>query len=649
MLPSEKTVSLSAFDWSTTSLGPISEWPEELEFSTNIISASPLPMMILWGEESISIYNDAYADLVGSKHPDLFGKPFQEIWPEMENFSNEVINTCFYNGESKTFDNQPFKVSRNNRNENLWINVHCSPITDKRKVSAGVLMVFVDQSEKVLSIQRRKRMEEALKESEDQYRAIVDCIPQIIWTTKPDGYHDYYNRRWYDFVGKSFSETKGQNWSAQFHPDDQDRARKRYQHSLETGEPYEIEYRLRAKDGSYKWFLGQAMPLRDEKTGQIIRWFGTCTDIHELKMAQAALAKSEERLSRIIEGSNDGIWEWDFKNDKAWWNDRFNEIIGRNIPENERSYGSVLPFIPEEDKNILPMAVDMFLKGLGKLEVVYRLIRPNGEIRHLLSKGKGVLDAAGNVTMLSGTITDITEQKQWEENLRINNEQLTRINNDLDNFIYTASHDLRSPIANIEGLMRLLSTTLDLESNQEVKKINSLILFSIERFKQIIKDLTEVAKVSGTQEEVCELSFSEILDEIKLNIQGLIDESQAQITDDFSEAPNINFSPKNMRSIIYNLVSNAIKYRSPDRPVKVKVTTTREANYILLCVEDNGMGIREKDHEKVFQMFKRVHTHVEGTGIGLAIVKKIVDNNGGKIELESEEGKGTTFRIYLKV
>ena len=139
-----------------------------------------------------------------------------------------------------------------------------------------------------------------------------------------------------------------------------------------------------------------------------------------------------------------------------------------------------------------------------------------------------------------------------------------------------------------------------------------------------------------------------MLAEVKLTIKDLIARYKAEIADDFTAAPTVSFSRKNLRSILYNLVSNAIKYSSPDRKPQVAISTRRENGFFLLQVTDNGLGIPEKDQDKLFQMFKRLHTHVEGTGVGMAIVKRIIENNGGRIELQSQSGLGSTFTAYLK-
>lgn len=135
-----------------------------------------------------------------------------------------------------------------------------------------------------LSRAQNRKSQKALTESEQRFQVLADSMPQMVWSTQPDGFHDYYNARWYQFTGMPDGSTDGEGWNDMFHPEDQERAWARWRHSLETGDPYEIEYRLRHHSGEYRWTLGRALPMRDE-SGTIIRWFGTCTDIHEQKLA----------------------------------------------------------------------------------------------------------------------------------------------------------------------------------------------------------------------------------------------------------------------------------------------------------------------------------------------------------------------------
>ena len=247
---------------------------------------------------------------------------------------------------------------------------------------------------------------------------------------------------------------------------------------------------------------------------------------------------------------------------------------------------------------------------------------------------------------------DVIKTKQQlqlsNEELSNKNEMLVKTNNDLDNFIYTASHDLKAPISNIEGLIGTLKDAISNNASADIASVLSMFNESVRRFKATILDLTDISKVQREAgNEVEEINFTEVIEDVKLSIFDMISTTKAHIVTDTSACNSFRFSKKNFNSIVYNLISNAIKYRNPKRNPEIVITTEKAGNYILFKVQDNGLGIAQKNLPQVFTMFKRFHDHVEGTGVGLYIVKRIVDNAGGKIEVESEVGKGTTFKVYF--
>ena len=167
-------------------------------------------------------------------------------------------------------------------------------------VGAGNLMADRGQGfAVVIDISATRAAERALAESEARFRAITNAMPQMVWSTRADGFHDYYNDQWYAFTGAPAGSTDGEGWNDMFHPDDQDAAWATWRHSLATGEPYEIEYRLRHRDGGYRWVLGRALPVRDAEGG-IGRWMGTCTDIHEHKLTEDALREADQRKDEFL-------------------------------------------------------------------------------------------------------------------------------------------------------------------------------------------------------------------------------------------------------------------------------------------------------------------------------------------------------------
>ncbi len=278
---------------------------------------------------------------------------------------------------------------------------------------------------------------------------------------------------------------------------------------------------------------------------------------------------------------------------------------------------------------------------------------------------------AGEVVSVLVLSTDIWERKRAEEALRqlsgqllaanaeigaankelaAANDQLKRTNADLDNFIYTASHDLKAPIMNIEGLLQALLRALPPESlvSNRAQRIVSLMHESVERFKKTIVNLTEVVKLQKEHNgEAAPVDFLEVVGEVMLDLEPMIQSSGAQIKVDVADYPAIRFSEKNLRSLIYNLLSNGIKYCSPERMPRVRISFESTPEYHILTITDNGLGIEPEGVEQLFTMFKRFHDHVEGSGIGLYMVKKMVDNAGGKIEVESQAGQGTTFKVYI--
>jgi signal transduction histidine kinase len=243
---------------------------------------------------------------------------------------------------------------------------------------------------------------------------------------------------------------------------------------------------------------------------------------------------------------------------------------------------------------------------------------------------------------------EIEERKKAQRALMIKNYDLIRINGDLDNFVYCASHDLKAPVSNLEGLLSALREEMP-EVNGAVEPILGRLETSVRRMNRTIQDLSDVSKIQRRSEEtegVEEVRFEQVFREVMTNIRDVAQKAQVRIDVDFSQQPTIWFSYQNLQSILQNLLTNAIKYRSPDREAYVSVRTEDTDKYVVLIVADNGIGIDLERHEKkIFSLFKRLHDHVEGSGVGLYIVKRIIDNHQGKIEVQSEVNKGTTFRV----
>ena len=230
------------------------------------------------------------------------------------------------------------------------------------------------------------------------------------------------------------------------------------------------------------------------------------------------------------------------------------------------------------------------------------------------------------------------------------NQELTRTNVDLDTFVYTAAHDLKGPITNLDGLLHALREELP-AANQvgQVGHILGLMNSSLDRFHNTLVHLSAIGQLQQQRGQlVPPVRLAAVIRDVRLDLAPQIRAAHARLTIDLQGFPTFPFSEKNLRSVVYNLLSNALKYRHPDRAPHVRLHCRLEAPYWVVAVQDNGLGLDLALERPLFGLFERFHTHVEGSGVGLYMVKKMMENAGGKITVQSQVGVGSTFTVYFK-
>ncbi|MFC6225455.1 PAS domain-containing protein [Hymenobacter artigasi] len=261
------------------------------------------------------------------------------------------------------------------------------------------------------------------------------------------------------------------------------------------------------------------------------------------------------------------------------------------------------------------------------------------------------VEARQHVQELNEELAAINEEMLTaNEELRDTNDRLNHTNVDLDTFVYTASHDLKAPIANIEGLLLALAEQLPATARHapDVTHLLDMMSGSVTRFQRTLGHLTDVSKLQQAHTEPAEaVDLAALAEAVRLDLEPALAAAAGHLTLDVADCPTVRFSPKNLRSILYNLLSNAIKYQVPDRAPQVLLRVARRQGQVQLEVHDNGLGLTEAEQAKLFVMFRRLHTHVEGTGVGLYMVKRMVENAGGSIRVQSEPGVGSTFTVLL--
>lgn len=363
------------------------------------------------------------------------------------------------------------------------------------------------------------------------------------------------------------------------------------------------------------------------------------------------LTASEERFRLVSRATNDVVWDWDLVENEIWWSETLEGMLGFRADQMEKGINGWLNKIHPEDQAKIKKGINEAInQKRDQWTDEYRLARADGTYAFVFNRSYILHNEYKIPYRVLGSFIDLTDLKITQEKLQTTNDHLLRVIEDLDTFVYMASHDLKSPIANVEGLVYMLEEEMDAAEStakDATLPVFTMIKESINRFKAVINDLTDIAKVQRDVDGEAELvDLKEILNLVRATIPDTLNEDKATFHLDL-QVKHLHFSRKNLYSIFFNLINNAIKYRALDRAPEITLKTERDNKWIIVTVADNALGLSPEQVAKLFTLFKRFHTHVNGTGMGLYIIKRMMDNAGGKIEVQSEEGKGTTFTLYF--
>ncbi|KAI9765119.1 MAG: hypothetical protein M1840_007826 [Geoglossum simile] len=507
------------------------------------------------------------------------------------------------------------------------------------------------------------------EENEQRFKTICDCMPQLLWTTRPDGYHDYFSQRWYDYTGLTEEKSLGMGWQLPFHADDIKLSGEKWAHSLATGEDYSTEYRCRRHDGVWRWMLGRALPMRDRKTGEILKWYGTCTDIHDVVEARIAARRTREQLLNVIAHAQVTLWAVDRSRNltllegRMIWGvsdsggcSRSEVYLGRNIYEVLGHTDRLNP--PEFLKPIEDIMKGKRAEDLEEHAIDGRWYRTR--YVPILGKKIGEQIDESKIDGVIGVSVDVTELKDRERELQSQGNENTRLlaneaaakeaSRLKSEFLANMSHEIRTPIAGVIGMAELLlDTTLDHEQQECAENIQR----SANALLTVINDILDFSKVESGRLDIEEVQFSlpvVIRDVSKMlgfaaERKSLAFESDVQIGVDKDLI--VMGDPGRVRQILTNLLTNSIKFTS-DGGVKLAVMVQSEDSDgidVKFVIEDTGIGIEEDVRKRLFKPFSQADSSTArrfgGTGLGLTICKNLVDLMNGKITLESTLGVGT--------
>jgi PAS domain S-box-containing protein len=502
------------------------------DYAEATLRSSPVPLLVLEKDLRVSRANEAFYEIFHVERKTTEGRLVTELgngqWniPKLRELLEDILpNRSWFNGFEVTHDFE--SIGR----RTMLINAR--RMENEPDASERIVVVIEDITE-------RKQSEEALRESEERFRMMADNIFQLAWTCDQLGNVTWYNRRWLDYTGLTFDEMKDWGWTKCHHPDHVDRVVKSVTHSRETGEVWEDTFPLRGKDGEYRWFLSRAVPIRDAQ-GNIVRWFGTNTDITKQRADEEALRHSHELLT-----------------DEA-----------------------------------------------AHLETLVQ----------------------ERTARLQETITE------------------------LEHFSYTITHDMRAPLRAMQGFGGLLLEDSDNRLSPKSADFLRRIMNSARRMDALIGDSLQYAKVIRERLPLGPVQPAPILRGILESYSTLQPPKvKIEIVEPF---PPVIANEAGLAQCFSNLLVNAVKFVKPGVTPAIRVwaedaASSSSAKFIRFCFEDNGIGIPQEYQERIFGMFQQLDKSYDGTGIGLALVRKTAERMGGKVGVQSEPGKGSRFWLQFQ-
>ena len=468
------------------------------------------------------------------------------------------------------------------------------------------------------------------------FEHLADSLAQIIWTARPDGHVDYFNERWYEFTNQKRDVDGDQSWVPLLHPSDVEHVVEAWSNSVATGDDLNIEFKLYDyKQDKYIWMLGTARAKKNAD-GKIIKWFGSCTDIDKQK-------KAEQQVVDILEGMNDSF----FAIDADWNLSRVNSKMEATTQlKREEAVGKnfFLSFpMPEDSKYWINHHKIMKDRVRVQYEEYY-------EPLDLWTEARGYPTADGGIAYL---FRDITVEKKALQKLEVLTRELQEAVRIRDEFLSIASHELRTPITSLKMQLQLLKKLVNpvkIETSPMEKLVRMIDSSNIQinRLTRLIEGLLDITRMDEGKMsyQFQQVNISQLVYEVvrRFSEDFLRDEEMIKVS--IEEGLMISCDPLRLEQLVINLLSNALKYGADNY---IAVTLERVGDSISMSVADKGLGIPEDKQELIFNRFERLipHTNISGMGLGLYIVRQIVDAHQGKIILESKVGEGSKFIINL--
>lgn len=812
-----------------STIGEWSRWPANLKAVFGTMLASPHQIVLFWGDDYVALYNEAYAPTIGLKHPHAFGQPASVYWSELWDDLKPLLDQVRDTGTPVFIKDRPFYIERHGRPETVNFDIAYSAVPNEDGSTGGVLCIVNETTERVaaeqrlresesrfrnmadhapvimwmvdengyctylntrwyeftgqtqeeaegfgwleathpddkeratqifldalsrregfrleyrlrhrdgsyrwaidaaeprfaddrsflgyigsvIDIEERHEVERKLWESESGLRALTNSIDQMVWSTRPDGFHDFYNDRWYAFTGAEPGTTDGEGWNDIVHPEDLERTQKLWQHCLQTGEPYHIEYRLRHYSGRYRWVIGRANPLTNDK-GEIVRWYGSCTDVHELKTAElqrtaiaafdaeaafledpadivAAALRTVGSLMRVDRAGYGSISEANetIQIEQDWRGEGMSSLVGL---QRFRDYGIFIDDLKRGETVVIRDARtdQRTLEKAGALEAISAvasinvpLKEPTGLVAVLFINRANATnwtdDEVSFLKDMAARLRNAVERRRAENDLRqltenleqqvaARTEELRRSEERLrqsqkletiGKLTGGVAHDFNNLLQVVAGNLQLLQK--DVTGNERAERRVSNAMAGVNRGAKLASQLLAFGRRQPLEPKVMNVGrFLRDMDDMLRRSIGEAVEIETVIGGGLW---NCLADPAQVENAVLNLAINARDAMDGQGKLTIEVGNVHlddsyaakhdevvAGQYVMISVSDTGSGIPPELLEQVFEPFFTTKAEGKGTGLGLSMVFGFVKQSGGHVKIYSEVGHGTTVKMYL--
>ena len=495
----------------------------------------------------------------------------------------------------------------------------------------------------------RQQMENALRDEQEKLNFALDAAKMGTWSWNIET----GEVEWSEKIEAIFGMRKGDfdgsysTYLSIVYPEDLPKVQSLIQRALdEKGFNYIVEHRILLPGGDFRWLEGRGNVYRNA-FGQPIRMAGTVVDITDRKRSEEALRQAEENYRKIFENSAHGIFQSTPEGKFLSVNTAMARIYDYSSSEEYIESISAISQQVYAD----PSDRERFTQTLEKDDVVQgfeaRNRKKDGSIIWISSNARAVKDADGNILYYEGTVEDITERKESEAERERLLGELAAKNAELERFVYTVSHDLKAPLVTIVGFLGYVEEDFQMGNGEALQKDMERIYRAAFKMQDLLKDLLDLSRVGRMMNPPQVVSFDALVNEALELTEGRLHERGVDVRVD-SDLPSVYGDVKRLLELVQNLIDNAAKYMGDQPEPRIEIGHSGFANgKPIFFVRDNGMGIAPEHHEQVFGLFNKLDSNVEGTGVGLALVKRIVEFHGGSIWIESEAGKGATFLFTL--